>query len=334
MEYFAPGLRELSRILGRQWLRLRLLAQRRRLAASETTLGLLGWEQAEFDTATQAQVRRIIDFERQQTQAMNESAAVGQSLRALAAECDASRKQHEAACAGIDEQRRQILSKHPQIEHQLAAKRRIEPTFQKKIPQLDRELREVQRLHSQLLITERQTPQMKAELLRLRERAVAIPNEKNDLRMLHLRAVTEIRALEMQLEREREALDALEKVEREHKEKFKTADDACAEKLRQLERQRAAFEKRFKSLEGDKANPYREVGRVLADSNVAPVNQPHALDEVRKRRFAIQETEYAVAASAAASAREDRVQLRRSLLLWLGIGASVVALLTVIASRS
>ena len=326
MNFFTPGLREIPRLLGRQWLRLRLLLDHRRLAQAEATLGLLGWEQAEFDDDTQKEVGRIVDFERKQAQAMNDSATLGQSLRALTEERDTARRGHEQACAGLAEERAQITAAHPQIERQLAEKRQIEPTLEKNMPQLDRELREVQKLYSQLLIAEPQTPQIKTDLLRMRERAVAIPNEKNDLRMLHLRAVTEIRSLETQLERDRAALAVLDERGRELAAKFKTTDDDLAEKLRQLEKQRAAFEKHFKSLEGAKANPYREVGRVLADSGVAPVNQPHALDDVRKQRFVIQEKEYAMAASLAETAREEPAPLRWSLIFWSAVAAIVAGL--------
>jgi hypothetical protein len=58
VDYFSPGAREIARILGRVLNRLRMLAQRRRLARAETELGLLGWQQADYDEDTQRKSTR------------------------------------------------------------------------------------------------------------------------------------------------------------------------------------------------------------------------------------------------------------------------------------
>ena len=332
MDYFAPGLREFSRILTRQWLRVRLRVEGNRLAQAEATLGLLGWQQADFDEATQEQVGRIVEYESDQARATNESAATGRALRELK-DARATGQQHfDRESAAIEDERRSLGNAHSQIEHKLAEKRRIEPDLEQQMPELDRELREKSRLYAGLLGSDPQTPQIKAELLRLRERIVAIPNAKTDLRMLHLRAVTEVRALEAELEQDRAKLAELEARERQLTDAFKKADGELAEQIEELERQRDLFDKRFDSLEGAKANPYREVGRVLADSGVGPVNQPQALDAVRRHRAAVHEYEYALAASVAQTADENPVALRLSMRLWIGLAlGTVVFIIALIA---
>jgi chromosome segregation ATPase len=307
-----------------------MIAANRRLAKAEGTLGVLGWQQADFDERTQAQVTRLVEFEREQARATNESAAVGSNLREVNGVRDAGRQHFEQERGIIESERRLLLVSHSAAERQLAEKRRIEPTFEKRMPELDRELREATRLYGQYLAVQPHTTQIKQELRRLRERSVAIPNEKADLRMQHLRTATEIRALEAQLEREQVTLNDLARRERELTDAFKQADGELADQIKELEKRRAVFDKEFESLEGAKANPYREVGRVLADCGIAPVNQPQALEDVQRHRLVIQEYEHALAVSAADTESENPASLRRSLRIWIGLAIGVVVLLFVL----
>ena len=186
-----------------------MLWVRRELAKAETELGLLGWQQADYDDETQRQVEAIQHVEREQSRLTNEAAALGNEIRQLQAEREVGRKQYEEQCRAIEAERKQVLAPHDQIERQLVEKRKIEPNFEKRIPELDRELREVQRRYKELLSVPRETLQVRQELIHLRERSVAIPNEKSDLRTQHLRTVSEIRALEVALQRESEAVTFL-----------------------------------------------------------------------------------------------------------------------------
>lgn len=305
---------------------------RAELVTAETTLGLLAWQQADFDPETQEEVRQIIECEREQGRHTNESARLGNTILELSAERGEARKVYEGRRQQLATERERVLADHPRIEQQLAEKRATEPTFEKKMPELDRELREVQKLYSELLISEFQTAQVRNELIRLRERTVRIPNEKSDLRTMHMRTVSEIHAMEAQLVRDRAALDALDKQERALEREFDAADDVLAGRIRDLDRQRAAVEKQIHALESAKKNPYAEVGRVLADSNIGPVNQPHALEDVRDRRFEVRGLGEKLNASFAASAAEDRLQMRQSLLIWLAMSVALFAFLVAIVA--
>lgn len=330
MEYFEPGLREISRAVRRLLIRLRTASARARLVTAETTLGLLAWQQADYDSETQDQVRQIIECEREQGRHTNDSAQIGNAIRELTAERDAARRQYDEKRAQLAAERERVVAGHPQIERQLAEKRATEPTFEKRMPELDRELREVQKLYSELLSAEPQTQQIRNELIQMRERSVSIPNEKSDLRTMHMRTVSEIHALEAQLARDRQATEALDKKGRELERELDKVEYGLAGRIQDLERQRATVEKTIHALEGAKRNPYAEVGRVLADSNIAPVNQPHALEDVRDHRFAVQKLGHMLNASLAESAAENRVQMRQSLLIWLAMALVFFAFLVAI----
>lgn len=316
MNYFTPGLREIARKLSRQRQRLRIVLARRDLRKAETALGLLGWQQAEFDPQTQAEVDKINAYEREQSRLTNESAGLAKELRELRVQREAARKVFEEKRREFEGERVQTCIDHPAIEKQLAELRKGEPTFERRVPELDRELRNINRLYGDLLTAPNQTSQMKAEITRLRERTVSIANEKADLRNQHLRTVTEVRGLEAQLERDRERMAALDRQLRELQSQFDAADGQLAGEIRTRDREKARIEKEINAIETAKTNPYLQIGRVLADSDVAPMNQPGALDKVKRLRGRLVELDHLISLSFQTSALDDREMVRRSMLLW------------------
>lgn len=330
MNYFTPGLREIARKLDRQRHRLRILLARRELTKAETALGLLGWQQAEFDPQTQAEVDKINAFEREQARLTNESAGLAKELRELRVQREAERKVFEDQRRDLEGQRAATVVDHPTIEKQLASMRKIEPTFERRMPELDRELRDINRLYSQLITAHHQTSQMKAEIARLRERTVSIANEKADLRNQHLRAVTEIREFETQLDRDRETTTAFDKQMRELQGQFEVSDGKLATEIKTREREKARLEKEINALETAKTNPYLQIGRVLADNDIAPMNQPGALSKVKRLRGRLVELDDLISLSFETSAMQDRETVRLSMFLW-GVIA-FVALLLILAA--
>ena len=100
MDYFSPGPRELARKLNRQTARRRLAAINRALAAAETELGLLGWQQADYDADTQRQVREIQSVEKEQTRLTNEAASVAiRTARPSERAADCATPERRAAAA-------------------------------------------------------------------------------------------------------------------------------------------------------------------------------------------------------------------------------------------
>jgi chromosome segregation ATPase len=239
---------------------------------------------------------------------------------------DLARKEHEEARRQVEAQLREWTEPVAAEEKQLAALVRQEPHFQKRMPELDREQREVAKLYGELLSTERQTAQVRAELMRLRERTVAIPNEKADLRTQHMRLVSEIKSLETRLAERREKADVLDQELKKLDAAFQAAERDRSAVIKTHEREKARLEKEVDALEIAKANPYQQIGRVLADSNLAPMNQPHALEKVRRQRFLLDQLEYQIALSLRHSSDADAALVRISYMLW-GVVAIAACLL-------
>ena len=315
MEYFAPGIRELQRIAARCVHRARLALARRQLAAAETELGLLGWQQADFDDETGRQVDEIQHVEREQGRLHNASAELAQAIRALHEERARVRSEHDAERARLDREREKIRDPLAELETRLAALRRHEHDFERRTPELDREQRELDKLYTELLLVQPQPPQVRDELHRVRDRLIAIPNEKADLRSQHVRIAADLDVKEAEAAEIAKRTSDVDRQLHDLNAAVEAADDRFATELREREKEKSRVVSDIEKLECAKRNPYREIGRVLADSGVAPVNQPNVLHRVRALRDAVQERETQIAASRQLTAQADPAQLRISLAL-------------------
>lgn len=319
MNLFAPGLREARRLFDRQINRFSLLIARRNLAAAEYDLGLLGWQQADFEGDAQRHIDQLTDVERQQSKLTNESAGIGQAIRELHAQRAAERERYEETLAQLEERRDQAAAPVDDAERHLAARRKNSVDFDGLIAELDRELAGVRELYEKLRAVEVRTPQMSDEVLRLRNRTVEIPHAQDDLRKRRVQAANDIRALEEKLARGRSVLSAAEEALRKLHADFDKADDALGRQIAVRERRKQGMEKQSEDLESAKGKPYRQIGQILADSGIAPMNQPQALEAVHRRRAIVVRLAKAIASSIEASGHEDRAVLRKSALAWAAV---------------
>jgi chromosome segregation ATPase len=332
VSYLTPAPREIARQLKRQLIRLRAWQRSRALGRAEAELGLLGWQQAEFDPETERQVSAIQNVEKEQARLINAAAERSGEVRRLHAEYGVALREHLEARRALEAEKRRVREPRGEIERTLAEKRKTEPNFERRIPELDRELREVSKLYASLMSAETHTPKLRQELIRVRERVVAIPNEKSDLRTEHLRTVSDIRALEESLARVAESeakigaeIHALDAV-------WSEREKEIAAMMKGEEREKAKLEKQIALLESSKSNPYQRIGQVLAACNLAPVNQPEALDRVKDLEQQLARLLEDIEASLAETVGEDAARLRASYAIWAGI-AVVVAVVAFVAMR-
>lgn len=333
MKLLLPALRELARLYERQIGRVSLWLAQRKLARAETDLGLLGWQQADFEGEAQRHVDQLRNVEREQARQTNESAALGIAIQQGQEKRDAGKKQYEENRAVLEAEWKAAAEPVETTERHLAARRKSDVDFDGLLASLDRELADVLELQGELRAVETVTPEIYGELSRLRERVVAIPNAQADLRMRRVQAANEIRALEETLARSRlvhaEATEKLHALD----EQFQRSDSTLERQIAGRKREKEVIEERIESLEKSKSNPYRQIGQVLADSGIAPMNQPDALAAVMGCRKVVARIVRDIAASHEASGREDRTALRKSWLTLGAVAAGVAILLAVAAGE-
>ena len=305
-------------------MRWNLRGARRQLAEAETHLGVLGWQQAEFDPQTQNEVKKITHCEREQARLTNESAVLAKTIEEIEVARDQAAKRFAEQRVPIDERLRAVRDEVAKTAGDIEKVSGQLPGFERRAAELDRELREVTRLHASLMKTDSDTHEVRAEQARMRDRTMAIPGEIAEIQTRRARVQAEIDALEKErgqsAERERALARELGELEAAHAKQHRESDESIREKRRQ----RARVEKDSARIEREKANPYLEIGRVLADSGVGPMNQPQALDDVNAKRLAVQELEAGIANLGSVSAAEDATLVRHSLILLAVIALALV----------
>jgi chromosome segregation ATPase len=327
MNYFQPGFREIVRFVLRTKNRISLRRAERDLAKAETNLGLLGWQQADFDAQTQRQVDALQNVEREQSNLTNRGAEIARQIAQLEEDRTKAEKDFAENREAIEELSAKVREPLEALKHQIDERRQSVPNVERRTAELDRELREVEELHSRLLLTDPQTDEIRRDLLQIRERIIAIPNEKKDLRAAAARIQTDVdgkMAKRVELEKHLAELgEQLSHAEAEHAKR----EEEFAERANALEAEKTEVESTVDLLERGKNDPYREIGRVLADSGMAPLNQPQALTEVTELRERTENLRSAIDASLADSAQEDRQQMRISLALCAVVAISVLLVL-------
>ena len=286
-------------------------------------LGLLGWQQADFDLETQREVEKITQCEREQSRLTNESAVLTNAIAEIGVQREEARAEFEKTRAPLATERAAVRAHIDKIGAQIAAIRRQSAECERRVPQLERELREAGRFYHDLLAIEPQTPELRDQQAQCRERITAIPGEVGDLQGRAARGLAEIQdakeALVVETDRETALAGELRELESAHAAHGREQEDAIAAKTREREK----HEKENARLEETKTNPYREIGRVLADSHLPPMNQPHVLEAVRADRLRVQELEFSLAKSHAESDAEDRTLILHSQILWAAIVAAI-----------
>jgi chromosome segregation ATPase len=327
VEYFSPCLHELSRILKRVNCRAQIALAKRNLAKAEEHLGLLGWQQADFDESTQRQVDSLQNIEREQAALTNRSADLARRLEGLSENRVKFRTEYDQSRNAIEADRQKARHPLAEFERKLNFARSHAPDLDRTAAQLDREQRDIEELSTKLLVVQPQPIHIRDEILRLRDRALAIQNERRDLRTQHARSLSEIHHLEQQIVATEKRVSEFDQNLRELKAKFEQDDNKRADEERTCAEEKEKVERQVNELEHAKGNPYQAIGRVLADNGIAPMNQPAALSRVLGLREKIAQGEATMASLHAQTHAMDRTQLRVSVVLWMLILIALVLII-------
>lgn len=332
MNLLLPAPRELARILGRLVGRLRLFVTARRLAKAETHLGLLGWQQADFEGEAQRHIDQLTNVERDQARLTNDSARLGLAMQRSQDEGAAAQRHFEETRARLEAERAQVAGPVEETTRQCAERERMRDNFAERAAALERDLADANRRHDKLLAAGSLTPEDRVELDRLRQRTAGIPTELADLRLRQQRLAGELLPIQEALARGRAAVAVEDEKLRVQQAAFDEAESARKKEVADFQREKQAVEKEIASLEKAKADPYRQIGQMLADAAIAPMNQPHALAAVQQGRAAVALLDQEITASLADSRREDRTALQNSWAFW-AVTLAVSALLLLLLAQ-
>jgi len=250
VNYFSPGYYEVRRMVLRAVHRWQLRGAEKHLAKAETELGLLGWQQADFDEDTQREVDKIMNFEREQARLTNEGATVGRSIGELTTLREQTRRTYNEKRAPLDAQLEMHRANLAKFDADLARAEDELPALERRTAQLERELRETNKLYSEMLGRETQTREQRDELGRVRERITSLPHEISDAQTRQSRLRAELEARRKTRAKEEERAEALARDVRQLDDAHRHEDEELAEAIKTRTGETAARERARRAREG------------------------------------------------------------------------------------
>jgi chromosome segregation ATPase len=291
------------------------------LSKAETELGVLGWQQADFSAGVLEHVGELNAFERQQAELSNRSADLQLEIDALQFQLDEKRNEHAEHKLVLECELKPLAESHSQSVAALVAGRTKLQRFDKAISELQA-ARDLLEDELNRLMSSDQSGGFVHESIRLRDRIAANENERDDLRRSRVVAFTELKVAE-------ENNAALDFQVSAVKEKMDAVDDELASQERKLvahidvlQHEKGKIEKLLKSLDRKKSPAFMAIGRCLADCNIAPLNQPDALELVLYHRAQLEAIQQRIASSLEESARAERTEL---LLFYASVALAILA---------
>ena len=311
MQFVVTGALELVRKLDRSKNRILILLEKRRLKKAEINLGFLGWQQAEFfSPELEAQVQRIMHFEKSQADLANYSAECAEKIAALQSERERIRSALADFISENEAEAGPVATQRDDLQKRIAERQRAAANFEKAFAELDLEDRVREANLKKLLSASQESIAIKTESLRLSDRRTLISDEKRNVKLGRERSLQEMDAAEQSLAVIKAQLEKLREKADAKRDDYSREDRGLRSQIDALEREKAKTEKEAEELDQRKADPYLLIGQALAVSDVAPANQPEALAHAHRHRTMIECFERRLAASESESAQVDPWKVR------------------------
>lgn len=288
MNWFEEGLVECGRKTARAVWRARLALSQRKLAHAETILGELGWQQADFPESLAPELERVNAAERQQALLLNRSAEIAARIGEWENERAENLRSLEEALKPLRAERAPIGAARDALRERLEAHERSLPELERQLERIALEEQTMRKLNEDLLASDPAPADFILQRGKLADYRSGITGEREEVQRNQLHARNEITAMKRDLFAADDRLAGIDERMAAIQREFDAAEKRLAGEIAQARREKARVEETVASLDAEKAAPFRMIGQCLADSGVAPLNQPGALDTVRAHRARVQ----------------------------------------------
>ena len=282
--FVTAGFDELERKLQRTADRVRILLEKRRLTKTEINLGALGWQQVDdFPPEIEGEIRAIHAMERQQADLSNQSADIQWEIDALQLRRKENGKNLEDLLAELEP------ALQPLVEWRTEAEKSIQ-TGNESIQRFDKAIADLESAHEsfgvrlQALTSEKQTFSVRDQVLWIEERRMALGNEKEDLQHSRVKTTMDLKTTAQQIQTVQIQIEELNQKIRVARDEAGARDRELNSQINILEKQKKNASKNVESLDKKKSPAFLAIGRCLADAEIAPMNQPEALEHVVAHR--------------------------------------------------
>lgn len=325
MSFIRTGLRELALKVKRQRTRIALRHQRRLLQRSEIALGREGTSQAANFPELRNEIVALKKLEQEQREVAVRIAQIEEGIKKIEADrAETARAQHDAI-AKLEAEKKPLLQRRDEAKSTANLCDRELSAVERRVQENERIDRDLLKEVSELQALAPPPADLDARLGSINSRRARLPDERAELIRARLGSEDACRVAKEKLVAAEAELAVMEKNIERVRAEFDARDRSLAANIRAQQDALREARAQHQTVEERKNPAYLNIGRHLASQRIAPPNAPHLLDEVHRHREAVERHLKHKEELALVSSKIDKQELRQfyfsviSVLALLGI---------------
>ncbi len=287
MSFIRTGFREIALKVRRQRTRIALRHEKRLLQKSEINLGREGTTQAANFPELRSEIVSLKKLEQEQKEVALRIAQIEEGIERIEAERQQNTRDQNDAVAKLETQKKPLLQQRNQAKHGADLCERELAAVARRIQENDAADRDLLKQLSDLQARNPPPPDLEAQSASISARRARLPEERAELVRARLGSADAARLAKEKLIAAEAELSVVEKNIERVRSEFEARDRTLNESSRAQQEAVREARARHQTVEERKNPAYLNIGRHLASQGIAPPNAPHLLEEVRRRREAV-----------------------------------------------
>jgi hypothetical protein len=326
VSFIRTGLREIALKVKRQRTRMALRHEKRLLQKSEIALGREGTSQAANFPELRNEIVALKKLEQEQKEVALRIAQIEEGIKKIELERQQNARAQQEAIAKLETEKKPLLQRRNQAKNTTGLCEREFSAVERRVEENETLDRELLKELSELQALTPPPSDLDTRLARINAHRTRLPDERAELVRARLGSEDACRLAKEKLVAADAELSVVEKNIERVRGEFETRDRTFAANIRAQQEALRDARTRHQTVEERKNPAYLTIGRHLASQGIAPPNAPHLLDEVRRRRAAVDRHLQHKEELALISSKIDKQELRQ---FYFSV-VSVLALLAII----
>ncbi|MGI8437899.1 MAG: hypothetical protein ACR2NX_13525 [Chthoniobacterales bacterium] len=326
MNFIRTGLREIGLKVRRQKTRMALRHEKRLLQRSEIALGREGVAQAVNFAELRSEIVALKKLEQEQKEVAVRITQIEEGLKQIETQRQQNGAEQNQALTALEDEKKPIAQSRNEA-------RAASDLCDRELSGVDRRLQENDVADRELLAAlsalQTQNPppaDADAQRERMSSKRAQLPTEREEISRARTGSAEACRLAKEKLSEQQAKLDAIDKKIAGIRSDFEARDRALNENSRAQQEALKEARAQHQTVEQRKDPAYLNIGRHLATQNIAPPNAPHLLDDVNRRRTAVDRHSQHKEELAILSGQIDKQELRK---FYFSV-VSVIVLLAII----
>jgi len=287
VSFIRTGFREIALKVRRQRTRIALRHEKRLLQKSEINLGREGTTQAANFPELRSEIVSLKKLEQEQKEVALRIAQIEEGIERIEAERQQNTRDQNDAVAKLETEKKPLLQQRNQAKHAADLCERELAAVARRIQENDAADRDLLKQLSDLQARNPPAPDLEAQSASISARRARLPEERAELVRARLGSADAARLAKEKLIAAEAELSVVEKNIERVRSEFEARDRTLNESSRAQQEAVREARARHQTVEERKNPAYLNIGRHLASQGIAPPNAPHLLEEVRRRREAV-----------------------------------------------